>query len=107
MCACWPRSGKRKRRANDARNTSSAAGQGSAAVNRALVTIACGSLFQRMAEISHPLLAAYAQKIGADFIVWDDFSGHTIPHYQKLELKHVLENYDRVLYVDTDILIRD
>lgn len=46
-------------------------------------------------------------KLGADFIVWSEFVGHTLPHYQKLEIGKLFEQYDRVLYVDTDILVRE
>lgn len=73
----------------------------------ALVTIAIGEFYEKMAKISHPTLKRYADKIGADFIVWRDHKKHTMPHYQKLEIAHLLDEYDRVLYVDTDILIRE
>ena len=36
-----------------------------------------------------------------------EFGTHTLPHYQKLELGKLLEEYDRVLYLDTDVLVRD
>ena len=76
-------------------------------MNRAIVTISCGDFYRRMAAISHPTIKAYADKLGADFIVWDDYDGHTMPHYQKLELGKLLRQYERVLYIDTDILVRD
>jgi len=76
-------------------------------VRRAVVTIACGEFFERLSAITHPTLRAYADKIGADFIVWNDYPGHTIPNYQKLELAKVLDQYDRVLFLDTDVLVRD
>lgn len=73
----------------------------------ALVTITTGSMYEKLAEITHPTLLAYALKIGAEFIVWRDTSGHEIPAYKKLEIYKLLDAYDRVLYVDTDILIRE
>ena len=76
-------------------------------MRRAVVTIACGEFFQRLAAITHPTLRAYADKLGADFIAWDDYRGHTIPTYQKLELGKLLDDYDRILYLDTDVLVRD
>jgi hypothetical protein len=76
-------------------------------MSRAIVTIACGGFHERMSEITHPIFRAYADKVGADFIVWNDSEGHVIPHYKKIELGGLLEKYDRVLYLDTDILIRD
>ncbi len=76
-------------------------------MKRALVTICCGDFYQRMAAYSHPTLQAYAERVGADFIVWDDYAGHTFPHYKKMELAGLLNTYERLVYVDTDILIRD
>jgi hypothetical protein len=76
-------------------------------MKKAVVTICCGSFFERLAAITHPTLEAYARRLGADFIVWRDFAGHSLPHYQKLELGKLLARYDRVLYLDTDILVRD
>ncbi len=76
-------------------------------MRRAVVTIACGEFFERLAAITHPTLRAYADKLGADFIVWDNYRGHTIPNYQKLELARLLDQYDRILFLDTDVLVRD
>ena len=76
-------------------------------MNRAIVTICCGDFYRQMAAISHPTIKAYADKLGADFIVWDDYGRHSMPHYQKLELGKLLRQYNRVLYLDTDILVRD
>jgi hypothetical protein len=75
-------------------------------MSRAVVTIACGSFYERLAAITHPTIQAYADRIGADFIVWREFGSHVMPHYQKLELAKVLDQYDRVLYIDTDVLVR-
>ena len=73
----------------------------------ALVTITTGHLYNEMAELTHPTLKAYADKIGADFIVWTDTSKHAHPGYQKLELRELLkEKYERVIFMDTDIIVR-
>lgn len=76
-------------------------------MKKAVLTIAAGEFHQKMAEISHPLIRSYAHRVGADFIVWDDDRGHSTPHYRKLDIYSLLDEYDRVLYVDTDILIRE
>ena len=76
-------------------------------MKKALVTIASGEYFLRMAALTHPTLRAYAERIGADFIHWSDTSGHAIPEYKKLDVAGLLDIYDRVLYVDTDVIIRD
>ncbi len=76
-------------------------------MKRAVVTICCGEFFERLAALTHSTIKAYAERIGADFIVWRDYAGHAIPDYQKLELGKLLDRYDRVLYLDTDLLVRD
>ncbi len=82
-------------------------GDGERFMRKAVVTIVCGELHRRMARITHPTLRAYAEKLGADWIVWDDHAGHAMPHYKKLDLGKLLDVYDRVLYLDNDILIRE
>ncbi len=76
-------------------------------MKKAIVTLACGRFFEQLGRLTHPTMAAYAEKTGADFLVWRDFAGYTMPHYKKLDLARMLDEYDRVLYVDTDIIIRD
>ena len=73
----------------------------------AIATVTIGNDYQRMAEITHPLIQKYADKCGADFIVWDQMGNFEKPHYVKLNLHSALDYYDRILFVDTDIIIRD
>src|SRR5271157_4431668 len=73
----------------------------------AIVTIAIGDFHQRMAELTHPSLRQYAEKIGADFIVIDKTEiSKTTPHWEKFRILDLLNIYDRILYLDSDILIR-
>jgi hypothetical protein len=76
-------------------------------MRKALVTICCGQFFQQLAALTHPTLKAYASKIGADFINWTDASGYQVLGYKKMELAGLLDTYDRVLFVDTDVIIRE
>src|SRR5690349_1639383 len=76
-------------------------------MNKAVVTIASGVYFERMAALTHPTIKAYADKLGADFLVWSDISGYQIPEYKKMEIGGLLDHYDRVLYIDTDVIVRD
>jgi hypothetical protein len=71
----------------------------------AVVTIAIGNFYGKLAKVTHPTIKAYAKKIGADFICWNDKGRWELPHYRKLDIKE-LKQYDRVLYVDTDIIVR-
>lgn len=76
-------------------------------MKKAVVTLAIGDFYQKMSEITHPTIKKYAEKVGADFIVWKDQGEHTLPHYKKLDLYKLLDEYDRIIYVDTDILVRE
>jgi hypothetical protein len=76
-------------------------------MSKALVTICSGEFFTRLAEITHPTLKAYAERIGAEFISLTDTASYRFPTFKKLELGPMLERFDRILYVDTDIIIRD
>lgn len=73
----------------------------------AIVTLCVGPLYKMIGDISHPLMQAYADRIGAAFIVGKDFGSHAVGAYMKLEMMHeLLKEYDRVAFLDSDILIR-
>lgn len=71
----------------------------------AVVTIACGEIYERMARITHPSLKAYAKRIGADFAVISE-SERSSPHWEKFQLYDLLSKYDRIIYLDTDLIVR-
>lgn len=73
----------------------------------AVVTVTYGEEFKDLATVTHPTIKAYADKIDADFIVLDKLGNHKYPHFIKFDIKELLHSYERVLYVDTDIIIRD
>lgn len=77
-------------------------------MKKAIYTLCIGEDFNRIAELTHPRMEAYAKKIGADFIVIKDrVYPDTVPvGYEKLQLKEALGKYDRICFIDTDILIR-
>ena len=72
-----------------------------------ILTIACGDLYQKMSLLTHPLMKAYAQKIGASFISIEQSSASS-PHWEKFNgIFSLLNRYERLIYCDTDIIIRD
>jgi hypothetical protein len=75
-------------------------------MKKAVVTITSGEFYTKMGKITHPTIKSYADKIGADFLVLEGNGNHSLPHYRKLDLKDVLATYDRLIYLDTDILVR-
>jgi len=64
---------------------------------------------QQMCDIAHPLFKNYAEKCGADFQVLDHISGCTKGngryHYRIMLFKELLQEYDRVLHLDTDMVL--
>jgi len=71
----------------------------------AVVTIALGSEFQQMAAMTAPLTAGYARRIGAEFLEIGQTS--TAPHFEKFRLFDLLLKYDRIVYLDTDLIVND
>jgi hypothetical protein len=71
-----------------------------------VLTIAAGSFYEQVAHLTHPFLKRYAKKCGADFKVLSDYSKYKYPHYLKCDIRELLKQYDRILYIDTDVLVR-
>ena len=58
--------------------------------------------------ISHytlPRMKAYADKVGAEFLVIKDLMGYDDPCFVKFEIGKLLEKYDRVLFLDCDVMV--
>jgi len=70
----------------------------------AIFVLCIGDFYKSVSEFTHPLIKEYANKIGADFIECTE-TKLPYPHYAKLEIYNLLDKYDRILYLDTDILI--
>jgi hypothetical protein len=68
----------------------------------------CFGDFDKIAEVTHPIIKAYADKIGADFVVINEQRiSKNFFHYEKFQIFDLFRNYHRIIYMDTDILIRD
>ena len=73
-----------------------------------VLTLAIGDDYSRMSKLTHPTIKAYAKKINADYLCIDKTSiSDTSPHWEKFQIHDLLEKYDRILYFDTDLIIRD
>lgn len=70
-----------------------------------VLTIAVGQLYEEMTKSTHPTFKAYANKIGADFLAITK-STSSSPHWEKFQIYDLLNKYERILYIDSDILIR-
>jgi hypothetical protein len=70
--------------------------------------MAVGSEYQHLAKTTHPSIKKYAEKIGADFeCISEQKLAQTTPHWDKFRISSLLEEYDRILYIDTDLIIRE
>lgn len=75
----------------------------------AVVSGAFGERYVRMAEATYPTMKAYASRIGAEFIALKDrtFDGRASAHWEKLQLGGLLGTFERVLWLDADVAVRD
>jgi hypothetical protein len=72
----------------------------------AIVSMAVGDFYNKVAELTVPTLRKYAERIGADFIELQPNEVYRkFPHYLKYELGTVLDNYDSICYIDADIVM--
>jgi lipopolysaccharide biosynthesis glycosyltransferase len=72
-----------------------------------VVVAAFGSNYESIATVTHPLIESYAKRISADFIRLKERKFPNSPvGYEKLQMGELLDAYDRLIWLDTDILIR-
>ena len=72
-----------------------------------VLTISCGVDYEKIASLTHSSIRDYAKKIGADFKYIDKKEiAETTPHWEKFQIYNFLNEYERVLYIDTDLIIR-
>ncbi len=78
----------------------------------AICTLTIGESAQKFAKYSHPIFQKYADRIGADFVIFDrpkinyTKTEHINPlKFEKYQVAALLDSYDRVAYFDSDIII--
>jgi hypothetical protein len=78
-------------------------------MKKALVTLTIGSAYREMGEITHPLMRDYARRCGVDFLVLRQPRVNSryglSTRYEKFQLFELLQHYDQIAFVDTDVLI--
>jgi hypothetical protein len=72
---------------------------------RAVMTIASGPQVGEIASLTTPRLAAYARRLDADFISLNLPS--QFPHFEKFRLYDFLAMYDRMVFLDIDVIVND
>tara|TARA_Y100000592_G_scaffold100786_1_gene182784 strand:+ start:8965 stop:10536 length:1572 start_codon:yes stop_codon:yes gene_type:complete len=74
-----------------------------------LITTRADAGIKEMTDITHPIIKKYAEKVGADFMVLSHVppsdSGDGRPHYRILKHYELHEKYDRILHIDSDMII--
>jgi lipopolysaccharide biosynthesis glycosyltransferase len=85
-------------------------------VKRALVTLAIGDDAAELLAMSGPRFETYAKRIGCDYIPITERrikyrlqwrKSRVNLHLEKFQMGPMLDNYERVLYLDADILLND
>lgn len=74
-------------------------------MKKAIVTVCIGDEFVGLSKVTHRSIAKYADRIGAEFIIIDSCA--TTPHWEKFQINDLLNKYDRIIYLDTDLIVRD
>lgn len=79
---------------------------------RAVCTLCIGRRAGEFATLTHGPMERYARRVDAEFIVFDEkrvnftrSTGFNSILFEKYQIARVLEDHDRVLYLDTDILV--
>lgn len=74
----------------------------------AMVTRSDGNV-KELTQITHPILMDYAGQWGCDFVVLDEkepwMTDYELAHYRILRVREMLEHYERILVIDSDIVI--
>lgn len=65
-----------------------------------------GFVYGRYAEVTNPLMRRYAERVGADFLTKSCDRKSPYPLFDKYRVGTLLDEYDRVLWLDTDVLVR-
>lgn len=72
-----------------------------------VLTITTGKFHQALGKITIPTISSYAKKIGAEFRCLTEVSVATTSFfYDKFVIGNLLENFDRILFLDADVLVR-
>lgn len=73
-------------------------------MERRLIATRCDENNKSISDMTHPILKQYAEKCGADFLVISDCKDLHM-HYRILQFYDLFEKYDKILSVDSDVII--
>lgn len=73
----------------------------------AIVTVAIGDECWRTARLTQPTVRAFASRIGAEYICLEKRQvAKTHPAWERFRMYDLLDTYERILYLDSDALVR-
>lgn len=75
-------------------------------MKKLVFTESSGLVFAQFAPYTVPLMKRYAEKIGADFLYDEKERKLKFPLYGKYKVYDLLDEYDRIIFLDIDILVR-
>jgi lipopolysaccharide biosynthesis glycosyltransferase len=74
-----------------------------------LITTRADDTVKYLSDLTHPVFREYAKYCNADFMILDHeppvFSDDNMPHFRIMKHYELHEEYDRILHLDTDIII--
>lgn len=73
--------------------------------NKLVITVATGTTYRQLLDVSRPTIQAYASKIGADYIELTNDTQRW-PLLEKFRVGHYSKLYDRTLFLDADCLVK-
>lgn len=78
-------------------------------MNKIAIVTRADDNIKEMTDITFLSIKSYASKVGADFIVLSDpppfLTSDNKPHYRILKVGDLLNKYDRILCIDSDVII--
>lgn len=73
-----------------------------------VLTISIGNHYREISELTLPSIKEYANKIGADFLnITERDPSFITQKWNKFSIHELLNDYQRIIYFDIDILIRE
>lgn len=76
-------------------------------IKKAIVSAAFGNRYLKMASVTYPTMASYAKSVGAEFIPLKERRYPQVAgQWEKLQLRDALDQYDRVIWFDSDVIVR-
>lgn len=77
--------------------------------NKFAMVTRCDDNIKDLTDVTHCILMDYAKQWGCDFITLDQkedwMTDYELAHYRILKVRELLETYERVLVIDSDIVI--